>query len=267
MCDANEKRKLQFLKRGWLGPFPLLDRCDVKSVNEVAMKAAGRFPFVPGGNISIDAPWFKSLHAYEPVLENVVTLPKLIDVVRLVLGKDLLLWGTAVTIRSPGQRHRWHVDVEHTRWSGVTAFIGLEGASVEASLKVLSGSHKIGKLPQNWGDLTDREALTLAKSFAPEVRLETVPVRPGEFFVFAGELWHASANTGAKTRTSIIAQYTTPDHIVTPPLNYSEPIEWSTHRPPCLIVSGVDSFQVNTTYQVSSVLDGAGSSSSLLDRK
>ena len=32
-----------------------------------------------------------------------------------ILGADVMLWGTSVTVREPGQVHRWHVDVERSR--------------------------------------------------------------------------------------------------------------------------------------------------------
>jgi hypothetical protein len=99
--------------------------------------------------------------------------------------------------------------------------------------------------PQVFGVTDDASALAAAKAQALEAKVVRVPVRPGEFFLFHGQLWHGSHNTGDNTRIAMIIHYSRPDARVRIPLNFDDPVRWHPWQPPCVMVSGVDKFQMN----------------------
>ena len=240
-----------FRKHGWIGPFPLLPPDGVKAVVEAHNSSIHRF--MPGHMLSqarhADAftqhPWFKSLHAYLPHFYDIACHPSLVSRVASIIGPDVVVWGVSVTIRRPRDIHRWHVDVEHRRWRGISAFIGLSGTSSLSTLKVIGGSHRIVQTPQEIGVSNDSEAIAEALKREPKCELVTPELREGEFFLFDGTLWHGSANIGEDTRYAVIAQYSPTSERIKIPLTWNEPIDWHQSSPPCVLVRGTDHYGIN----------------------
>jgi hypothetical protein len=242
---------LNFKNHGWSKVFPFLTKTGVNSLTEIYIENKSKFitPFelsqLALNNHTLNKPWFKSLHAYIPEYYDVVTHPVIVNKVKSLLGANILLWGTSVTSRNPNQSHRWHIDVEHRKWKGVSVFIGLKGANLNATLKVLSESHTFNESPLNVIN-NDELIIEQSKKFIANPIVESIQIQEGEFFIFDGLLWHGSENTSSNTRYSIIAQYTTVDKEVAVPINYDEPIQWLNSKPPCVLVSGYDSFGINS---------------------
>ena len=190
-------------------------------------------------------PWDKSLHAHLPDFKKLVNHPSLVERVSDILGPDIIAWGVSVTVRKPGQIHRWHVDVEHKQWRGVSAFIGLTGTSSLSSLKVISGSHNITDMPQTIKISNDIEALKEAKKRISSCEIQTISMSEGEFFIFDGLLWHGSTNTGDSTRLAAIAQFSPTSERAGIPLSFDEPVRWHDSQPACLLVKGKDEYGRN----------------------
>ncbi len=241
-----------FRRTGWVGRYPLLTAEDVSRVHRVRDQVVDGFtlPEQLARATQPDAferrPWFKSMHAHVPLFHDIASHPAIVGRVASLLGPDVMVWGQ-VTIRSwPGKQHRWHVDVENLRWPGVNAYIGLTNMDGHSALKVVEGTHRIGRPPQAFGvDKDDAVALAEARKQVPDSRIAAVPITPGEFFLFDGLLWHGSHNTGGLERLAMIVHYARPDADVRVPLNFDEPIQWHPTRPPCALVSGEDRHGVN----------------------
>lgn len=241
-----------FRRRGWVGRYPLLTTADVAQVHRVRDQVVDGFtlPEQLARATQPDAferrPWFKSMHAHVPLFHDIARHPAIVGRVASLLGPDVMVWGL-VTIRSwPGKLHRWHVDVENLRWPGVNAYIGLTDIDERSTLKVVEGTHRIGRPPQAFGvDKDDGVALAAARQQVPDSRVTTVPLSPGEFSLFDGLLWHGSHNTGERERLAMIVHYARPDADVRVPLNFDEPIRWHPTRPPCVMVSGQDRHGIN----------------------
>ncbi len=43
---------------------------------------------------------------------DIATRPQLLDLLRPLLGDDIVLWGASVVHRPPGNTHPWHTDIE-----------------------------------------------------------------------------------------------------------------------------------------------------------
>lgn len=245
-----ETERTYFETRGWVGPFPLLTAAEVAKLAESYADSVDGF--VTGKelpNLASDAPlpkpWFKSLHAYLPEFRRLIQHPDLVERVASILGPDVIAWGVSVTTRRPAQVHRWHVDIEHRRWRGISAFIGLTGTSPKSTLGVIAGSHRFDVMPQTLGVTDDSSALAEAQKISPDSEMVSVGLTEGEFFLFEGPLWHGSANTGNVTRLAIIAQFAAPSDRVAIPLTCDEPIRWHSSMPPCVLVKGQDSSRLN----------------------
>ncbi len=233
----------QFAMEGWVGSFPLLNGQGVKHASEIASRVKDKF--VMASQMSPKRPWFKSMHAYIPEFCDITCHPAIVNRVKAILGRDVLAWGLCITTRKPGQVHRWHVDVEHRRWQGVSVFLGLKGMSRESTLKVISHTHKIDATPQALSVNKDESVLKKAQECQPDSRLVAVDLKEGEFFIFDGPLWHGSANAAGQTRMAMVIQYCRPSARVEMPLNWNEPIKWGSVSPPCVLVCGEDHYGIN----------------------
>ena len=119
------------------------------------------------------------MHAYLPRFCEISSHPAIVSRIVSVLGRDVIAWGVGISTVRPGQRHRWHVDVEHQRWLGVTIFLGLKNISQKSSMKVISGSHRIAPSPQMIGVDDDVDALATSRRLDPRCELVTVEIKEG----------------------------------------------------------------------------------------
>jgi hypothetical protein len=241
-----------YTQRGWTGPFPLLDAQGVAELTAAIVRSADylSMPAVISPGIPADAflkrPWFKSAHAYLPEIYDVATHPAVVSRVRSILGDDVLLWGSGPVLKLPGKRHPWHVDVEHKEWDGVSVFLGLNGTSRDASLRILEGSHRLAQDPDEAAVKSDEQAVAASQENGGSGVIAEVDMGEGEFFIFAGRAWHSSHNRSPNPRVSVILQYARPEAMIRIPLNFKVPIQWHGYPPPCVLASGVDNYHVNT---------------------
>lgn len=241
----------RFREQGWVGNFPAITGTQAQAIAAQRGTDIARFSYpdnrgLQGGPEAFESrPWFKSMHAYLPDYFALASHPAIVGRVASVLGPDLIAWGVTTILMQPGQVHRWHVDLEHVHWEGVSAFIGLQGNSTQTNLKVVTRSHLSGALPQKLGIRSDADALAACRRGDPACALEVMDVKVGEFSLFDGRLWHGSHNTGQVPRIAMIAQYARPDARIRIPLNWDEPIRWHPDPPPCVLVRGQDRYGIN----------------------
>ena len=250
MMRAHTQDQMQ--RRGWSDVAPLLSAREAAELAELGV--AGRHlllgpekPKLWRSNPDFsERPWFKSQHAISREFFDLAVHPKLVDCVRSPLGNDILVWGVSILKRVPDQVHRWHIDVEHIAWKGVSIFVGLSGVRPrQSSLKFISGSHRFGRGPSYELGETDDAILEQARQTDPECKIDYPAMDDGEFVMFDGPVWHASHNTTSETRIAAILHYTIPSETVAVPLTWTSPIHWSDHRPPCILASGTDTFGRN----------------------
>jgi hypothetical protein len=237
---------------GWLGVYPLLTPEGVAYTCQVRERVVRGFMAPDWLARSRDAkdlelrPWFKSMHAYVPTFYDITCHPAIVDRMVSILGPDVIAWGATLLRAVPGKTHRWHVDVEHRHWDGVSVFLGLENIEPRSTLKVISGSHHMPEPPLAYGVTDDdSQALAAVRSQVPVSEIVPVPVKPGEFFIFAGRMWHGSHNSATLPRIAMIIHYSRPDAHIRVPTDWNEPINWHPARPPCVLVAGEDRAGVN----------------------
>jgi ectoine hydroxylase-related dioxygenase (phytanoyl-CoA dioxygenase family) len=247
----------KFEKAGLSPVFSLLQKRDAPKLVKQIIAEAGSVPLtLPTDDphyynkVGRSFPWFKSMHSVSPTMYKLATSKVILDRVSELLGPDVLLWGSQVIRQVPEQKHRWHADIEHLHWDGVTVWVAMENVP-SRTMAVISGSHQIYTNPQEIFKITDIDSndnntlAQIAKLINPKSKLEFPKVQVGEFIIFSGKTWHATQNRGRSIRSALIFQYCRPDAKVRIPMNYSPPIIWHTSQPPCCLVRGIDESGVN----------------------
>ncbi|MEZ5786286.1 MAG: cupin domain-containing protein [Xanthobacteraceae bacterium] len=237
-----------FRQRGHLGPVPVFSSAQCRLImTYLRSRDPAQVPV-----------WEKGSAAAERFMFNLATRPRLLAVLKKLLGEDVILWGASVVERAPGQVHPWHTDIESAGPTGrfVSVWIGLENICASASLKFASRSHLAGRPFQleahehgvRRGMVTDGEVRDWALKHDADAAILQPEISVGEAIFFDGRLWHASENGSGTGRTALLLQYAsaaTPVFI--PDFAHLEwPLRLKTHpRPPVLVVSGTGSADTN----------------------
>ncbi|MEQ8966464.1 MAG: cupin domain-containing protein [Azospirillaceae bacterium] len=233
-------------------------------LDPVALLSPGQCRFLVDhfrlGEPETPAPWLKGHAVTDRVVYDIATTPRLLDLLRPLLGEDIVLWGASFVERRPGQVHHWHVDKESSapdrRFASV--WIGLRDTSAESGLSFVEGSHRFATPVQErhhaenggQGEASDEEVLTWARALDPSAALVRPDVRDGDAVVFDGRIWHKSHNcrdTGA--RLALLLQYAEAAATIFMP-DFSTRQKWpfkfnTTDRPPVIAVAGEGDAEAN----------------------
>jgi hypothetical protein len=231
----------KFAAEGYIGPFKLSD--DVK-LDTLLLER-----YLPGRFLT----WYKSFHEKSVPVIRTASVSEITDKLQLLLGNDILIWGSVFIGQKPEQAHNWHLDVEYgSGCNGATLWLGLKNLNSKTTVSLITRSHLLQTAPQELEDkfsidtLDDNLILNEAKKLDARCELKIFTLNPGEFIIWSGRVWHSTLNNSDKTRFSIILQYCTPDNVPRIPLSYSYPdTKWSDARPPCVMVKGADAFHRN----------------------
>jgi hypothetical protein len=238
----------KFDTEGYIGPFKLDDVSQISSLlNE---------RYIPRHLYG----WQKSPHEKSEPIIKFATDKNLLEKLKNVLKENILLWGSLFVEQKPGGQSTWHLDVEHGSWDGATAWIGLKNLNEKTSLSIITYSHLLNTTPIelkkkiNLDCADDDAVLREAKKIDSRCELKTFYLKPGEFIIWSGRIWHETLNESNKVRQSIILQYCTPENKVKIPLNFDYPnTKWSEIKPTCVLISGKDNFSYNTVLDKESV--------------
>jgi len=201
--------------------------------------------------------WVKGRAATDRVVYALAAQPSLLNMLKPLLGKDIILWGAQVVRRKPGQVHPWHSDSESCSPHGrfVSVWIGLRGTNRSSSLQLISGSHTLGESIQevcgksgaSRDEVDANLLLTLAKKKRKEAELIEPDMTDGDALFFDGRLWHGSHNRNSeRERMALLLQYATADQMVRIPEGYEWPFrQLVSPRPPVILVCGSDHHGVN----------------------
>ncbi|WP_143961801.1 phytanoyl-CoA dioxygenase family protein [Litoribacter populi] len=230
----------KFLEDGYTEAIDLLNEDQIEQVLSACAAMPEKF-----------LPWLKGRHSIVPEMVDLGSHPVLVDVVSKLLGDNLLLWSSQIIYQKPQVTHRWHIDVEHSTWDGVTVWLAMQNVTA-GSIKLISRSQHLNITPQELGekyyvDLTDdMQVLHEAQKRNPDCKLVNVKIKPGQFVIFDGRLWHGTHNATSNRRSSMIFQYTKPSNKLFIPLDNNYPgTRWSKLQPDCVLVKGRDDFRLN----------------------
>ncbi|MDJ0897654.1 MAG: phytanoyl-CoA dioxygenase family protein [Xenococcus sp. MO_188.B8] len=264
--SLNDKELQQFQELGFVGPFNFLEPQDVDSLTasksfikrslweKIVLKIARiteiqdrKLPSFFWGK----ARWNKGLHVALPEFYKLSTNPVILDKVSSILGDNILQWSAHILNKKPSNDYCWHRDVELLEIKGVTVWLALTNVTKQSSIAIITGSHEFLSYPQelrsNSGlNITDDYAvLEEAQKLNSKCELISVDIKPGEFFIFAGSLWHSAKNSSSVERTAIIFQYSPPSEKIQIPITNDPPILWKSSSPPCLLLKGKNEYDHN----------------------
>jgi hypothetical protein len=196
--------------------------------------------------------WSKGRAAAEPFYARLAADPRFINVLRPMLGEDVILWGVGFLKRPPGAVHPWHCDIESCAPEGgfVSVWIGIDNVSRETSLNCITRSHRFGRPVQQVahqkgfrrGEADAQTVLSWANEFDRSAELVRPDMGNGEAIFFDGRLWHGTHNTGQHgVRTALLLQYASASREVRM-IDFKK-LEWpfqyiASPRPPVLVVCG-----------------------------
>jgi quercetin dioxygenase-like cupin family protein len=237
-----------FFRNGFYGPISLLSaaQCDLARRH----LTLGSLPDPLG--------WEKGRAATDRLLYDLATRPKLLSLLRALLGENIILWGAGILTREPGQMHPWHSDIESSAPDQhfVSVWIGIENTDRDSALQLISRSHLFGKTIQEVahekgvrrGETSRERVIEWAGEYDPDAKFVQPAMQDGEALIFDGRLWHSSNNTRRQgPRSALLFQYAAAESPVLMP-DFTQ-LEWpfrhKESRVPVIAVSGNDGAGVN----------------------
>src|SRR3954466_506179 len=129
-----------FASDGFIGPVRVFTERECRVLSAYLKKGQRPAP----------ADWEKGSAVTDWLLYRIAGSPRLLALLKPLLGEDILLWGCSVVTRRPGEAHPWHSDIETSNPKGryVSAWIGLKNTSPDSALQVIAGSHALRKTIQ-----------------------------------------------------------------------------------------------------------------------
>jgi non-haem Fe2+, alpha-ketoglutarate-dependent halogenase len=150
---------------------------------------------------------------------DLLTHPRLVAIVKDLLGENVVGWGSHYFCKMPGDGKRvsWHQDASYwplTPSKTVSIWLAIDDADVEnACMRYLPGTHLLGHL--TW-QLSENDEANVLNQTIPEIERYGEPVnvelKAGEIALHSDLLLHGSeANTSARRRCGLTLRYCAAD--------------------------------------------------------
>ena len=158
-------------------------------------------------------------HLVFPLIDRLTRDARILDAVEVVLGPDLLLWGSGFFLKPPDTANfvSWHQDLTYWGLDGtdeVSAWLALTPVTVEnGCMRFMPGSHLDG-IHEHTDTFGDDNLLTRGQVLAEDIdesKAVQVTLEPGELSLHHGRMFHASGpNTTNEWRLGLAMQYLAP---------------------------------------------------------
>lgn len=230
-----------FERDGYTGPVRVFTQAQCRQITAHLKERASPPP----------ADWSKGRAVSDRFWYELGTRPALLSVLRSLMGKDIVLWGSTLVKRDPRQPHPWHTDIESSRTDGgfVSVWIGLENTCQQSGLQLVTRSHLFGKSIQevyqekglSRGTASSENVVEWAGELDQRAEFLQPEVGDGEALIFDGRLWHGSYNALEQTRLALLFQYAKSGTPVR--MHDTTRLEWpfrflESPLPPVIVVSG-----------------------------
>ena len=201
-----------YRRDGFVFPIEILSRAEVDGFR-------GAFESLIERSREYSPKRFDRLHVYFDWAYQIVTHERLLDVVKSILGDDILVYGTLVLAKQPHDLRyaSWHQD---SFYSGLhltpstTAWIALTPSHQgNGCMRVIPGSHKLGSMEhENIADdphMLNRRGERIKTDVDESVAVDVV-LKPGEISLHESTLVHGSTpNTSDEPRIGFIVRFVT----------------------------------------------------------
>ena len=162
-----------------------------------------------------------SAHLKYPGVYDLLTHPKIVAVVRDLLGPNVIGWGSHYFCKMPGDGKSvtWHQDASYwpiTPSKTVTVWLAIDDAGIDnACMRFIPGSHLHGHAPyqtsqDDEGNVLDQTIVGVEEMGEPV----NVILKAGEISVHSDLLIHGSeANNSERRRCGLTLRYCPPDGV------------------------------------------------------
>src|SRR5206468_8978239 len=100
--NAETRTTAEVKQSGFSAPIPLLTPAE----------CAGLAEHLSQPRLPAPLDWWKGRAASDRIIYEIAADPRLIALLRPLLGDDIVLWGANVVLRRRGATHPWHTDME-----------------------------------------------------------------------------------------------------------------------------------------------------------
>ncbi|HEX9002751.1 MAG TPA: phytanoyl-CoA dioxygenase family protein [Blastocatellia bacterium] len=203
-----------FNRDGFISPIRIFDEAEMAGHRRYFDDLLNRVMAAGGDSYSISTAHLKYGAVYD-----LLTHPRIVAVVKDVLGENVIGWGSHYFCKMPGDGKRvsWHQDASYwplTPSKAVTVWLAIDDADTEnACVRFLPGSHLFGHL--TW-HLSETDESNVLNQTVGEVERFGAPfdsvLKAGEASLHSDLLLHGSeANESNRRRCGLTLRYCTPD--------------------------------------------------------
>jgi len=204
----------QFNRDGYLMPFRLFSPDEIADVRAYFDRLLARYAAEGKDSYSIS-----SAHLRHGRVWDLLTHPRVVAVVKDLLGPGVIGWGSHFFCKMPGDGKTvaWHQDSSYwplTPSKAVTVWLAIDDADRgNACMRYIPGTHVLGHLTYQLSEGDDSNVLNQT---VPDIEKYGDPVyvelKAGEASVHSDLLLHGSeANTSARRRCGLTLRYTPGD--------------------------------------------------------
>ena len=216
MDDAGRQAIADAFRRdGFIAGVRVLEADDAAAV----LEKIDAFARTHAGHLPVAEMFRTGSHLVMCAVDDMVRHPRVLDVVRQLLGDDLIVWDSDVFIKEAHSQGyvSWHQDLRY--WGvdshdAVTAWIALTDATgAMGCMRFLPGSHRAGLVDHDDTFETDN-LLTRGQNVRWEIdesETRLGDLKAGEMSVHHGLTMHASEpNRSADRRVGLVVRFATP---------------------------------------------------------
>ena len=211
--SLSDQEVKNYQRDGFFSPIDILSSEEAATYRRrfEAYEAAndGWYELSKGQKLYLLQTWFAELASH----------PKVLDAVEDVLGPNLMVWGSSLFIKEPGQGTyvSWHQDSTYWGLSKpdvLTAWIALSPATVDSGcMKMIPGTHKWDQV-KHVDTLDEKNLLTRGQEIAVDVdenKGVMVELMPGQMSLHDVRIVHASdPNVSDDRRIALAIRYIAP---------------------------------------------------------
>ena len=204
----------QFNRQGYLMPFRIFSDTEIQEIRDYFDRLLQRYLAEGKDSYSIS-----TAHLRHGKVWDILTHPRIVAIVRDLLGPSVIAWGSHFFCKLPGDGKvvSWHQDASYwplTPSKAVTVWLAIDDADRDnGCMKYIPGTHVLGHLTYQ---LTENDPAYVLNQVVPEVEKYGEPVyvelKAGEASLHSDLLLHGSeANNSSRRRCGLTLRYTSGD--------------------------------------------------------
>ena len=199
-----------FNREGYLKPFRIFDDAQAADLRAYFDRLLAKVMAEGGNSYSISTAHAKYAHVFD-----VLTNPRIVALMRDLLGDNVIAWGSHFFCKMPGDGKTvsWHQDASYwplTPTKAVTCWLAIDDADREnACMKFIPGSHHYGHLTYKMSEDSESNILDQTVENAEGIgRPVYDELKAGECSLHSDLLLHGSeANTSSRRRCGLTLRF------------------------------------------------------------